>query len=75
MNEKVCYGIYVALCNLALERLKQINSEKFGIRDTSSLDLCFQCSDPKPLQLQYDGTWDNVKRNPDMVDTSRVAAL
>ena len=74
-NEKDRYGVYVTLCNMALERLKQLNSEKLGIRNASSLDLCFQRSDPKPLQSRYDGTGDNVKRNPDVVATSRVAAL
>ena len=52
-----------------------MDSEKFGIRKASSLDLCFQRSDPKPLQSRYDGTGDRVKRNPDVAATSRVAAL
>lgn len=63
------------LCNLALERLKDIDSNQFEIRKASPFDFCFQRSDPKPLQSGYDGTEVTVQRYPDVAGTSRVVAV
>ncbi|KAF8808813.1 hypothetical protein BYT27DRAFT_7241462 [Phlegmacium glaucopus] len=74
-NESNRYGKYVSLCNLALEELKDVDLEGLRIRKPSPLDLCFQRSDTKHLQSQYDGGEVNVIQIPDVVATSRVAAL
>ena len=44
------------------------------LRPPSSLNLRFHRNDPKILQTQYPGTEETVKRKPDVITTSQVAA-
>ena len=75
--ETAMYAPYVKASNCALDYMRE-HHEKFErelkFRPPSSLDLRFHRNDPKVLQTQYPGTEEPVKRKPDVITTSQVAA-
>jgi hypothetical protein len=75
--ETAMYAPYVKASNCALDYMRQHSvkfERKLELRPPSSLNLRFHRNDPKILQTQYPGTEETVKRKPDVITTSKVAA-
>ena len=76
-EEEDRYAPYVKASNRALDRMHQEHEtfeRDLKLRPPSSLNLRFHRNDPKILQTQYPGTEETVKRKPDVITTSQVAA-
>jgi len=76
-DEMARYAPYVEASNRTLDLMKthhETFERKLKLRPPSSLDLRFHRNDPKVLQTKYPGTEEPVKRKPDVITTSKVAA-